>query len=192
VEARAPVTGRFVLLDRDGTINEEVDHLDQPDQVALIPGAAAALRDLRSAGLGLVVLTNQANVGRGLLSPDRLEEIHARLAALLSDEGVRLDGLYVCPHAPEDGCDCRKPRAGLALRAAMDHGFRPDDAFVVGDHAADMGLGRAIGAVTILVRTGHGEDELETGAGGQADHVVADLREAAGVILDIVLSGARR
>ena len=192
MEARAPVTGRFVLLDRDGTINEEVDHLDQPDQVALIPGAAAALRDLRSAGLGLVVLTNQANVGRGLLSPDRLEEIHARLAALLSDEGVRLDGLYVCPHAPEDGCDCRKPRAGLALRAAMDHGFRPDDAFVVGDHAADMGFGRAIGAITILVRTGHGEDELETGAGGQADHVVADLREAAGVILDIVLSGARR
>jgi len=192
VEARAPVTGRFVVLDRDGTINEEVDHLDQPDQVALIPGAAAALRDLRSAGLGLVVLTNQANVGRGLLSPDRLEEIHARLAALLSDEGVRLDGLYVCPHAPEDGCDCRKPRAGLALRAAMDHGFRPDDAFVVGDHAADMGLGRAIGAITILVRTGHGEDELETGAGGQADHVVADLPGAAGVILDIVLSGARR
>ena len=192
MEARAPVTGRFVLLDRDGTINEEVDHLDQPDQVALIPGAAAALRDLRSVGLGLVVLTNQANVGRGLLSPDRLEEIHARLAALLSDEGVRLDGLYVCPHAPEDGCDCRKPRAGLALRAATVHAFRPDEAFVVGDHAADMGLGRAIGAITILVRTGHGEDELAAGAGAQADHVVTDLPEAAGVILDIVLSGARR
>jgi D-glycero-D-manno-heptose 1,7-bisphosphate phosphatase len=192
VEARAPMTGRFVLLDRDGTINQEVDHLDRVDQVALIPGAAAALRDLRSAGLGLVVLTNQANVGRGLLLPDRLEEIDARLAALLSEEGVRLDGLYVCPHAPEDGCDCRKPRAGLALRAATNHGFRPNDAFVVGDHAADMGLGRAIGAITILVRTGHGENELATGAGAQADHVVADLPEAAGVILDIVLSGARR
>ena len=186
------MTGRFVLLDRDGTINHEVDHLDQPDQVALIPGAAAALRHLRSAGLGLVVLTNQANVGRGLLPPDRLEEIDARLTALLLDEGVRLDGLYVCPHAPEDGCDCRKPRAGLALRAATDHGFRPDDAFVVGDHAADMGLGRAIGATTILVRTGHGEEELARGAGAKADHVVADLPEAAGVILDIVLSGARR
>jgi D-glycero-D-manno-heptose 1,7-bisphosphate phosphatase len=186
------MTRRFVLLDRDGTINHEVDHLDQPDQVTLIPGAAAALRDLRSAGLGLVVLTNQANVGRGLLPPDRLEEIHARLAALLSDEGVRLDGLYACAHAPEDECDCRKPRAGLALRAATDHGFRPADAFVVGDHAADMGLGRAIGAVTILVRTGHGEEELATGVGDQADHVVADLEEAAGVILDIVLSGARR
>jgi len=192
VEARAPMTGRFVLLDRDGTINQQVDHLDQPDQVALIPGAAAALRHLRSAGLGLVVLTNQANVGRGLFPPDRLEEIHARLTALLLDEGVRLDGLYVCPHAPEDGCDCRKPRAGLVLRAATDHGFRPDDAFVVGDHAADMGLGRAIGAITILVRTGHGEEELARGAGAKADHVVADLMEAAGVILDIVLSGARR
>jgi D-glycero-D-manno-heptose 1,7-bisphosphate phosphatase len=186
------MTGRFVLLDRDGTINEEVDHLAHPDQVALIPGAPAALRDLRSAGLGLAVLTNQANVGRGLLSPERLEEIHARLVELLEEEGVRIDGLYVCPHAPEDGCDCRKPRAGLALRAAADHGFRPAEAFVVGDHAADMGLGRAIGATTILVRTGHGEDELAAGADAQADHVVGDLSEAAGVILDIVLSEARR
>lgn len=186
------MTGRFVLLDRDGTINEEVDHLAHPGQVALIPRAAAALRDLRSAGLGLVVLTNQANVGRGLLSPERLEEINARLVGLLEEEGVRIDGIYVCPHAPEDACDCRKPRAGLALRAAADHGFRPSDAFVVGDHAADMGLGRAIGATTILVRTGHGEEELAAGAGHKADHVVADLSEAAGVILDIVLSEARR
>ena len=186
------MTGRFVLMDRDGTINQEVDHLDQPDQVALIPGAAAALRHLRSAGLGLVVLTNQANVGRGLLPPDRLDEINGLLESLLSDEDVRLDGLYVCPHAPEEACECRKPRPGLAIRAAAEHGFRPDDAFVVGDHAADMGLGRAIGATTILVRTGHGEDELATGAGEQADHVVADLQEAAGVILDIVLTGARR
>jgi D-glycero-D-manno-heptose 1,7-bisphosphate phosphatase len=186
------MTRRFVLLDRDGTINEEVDHLAHPDQVSLIPGAAAALRDLRSAGLGLVVLTNQANVGRGLLSPERLEEIHARLVELLEGEGVPIDGLYVCSHAPEDGCDCRKPRAGLALRAAADHGFRPAEAFVVGDHAADMGLGRTIGATTILVRTGHGGEELAAGAGAQADHVVADLSEAAGVILDIVLSEARR
>jgi D-glycero-D-manno-heptose 1,7-bisphosphate phosphatase len=191
VEAHAPMTGRFVLLDRDGTINQEVDHLDRVDQVALIPGAAEAMRRLSSAGLGLVVLTNQANVARGLLPADRLEEIHARLTRLLSDEGVRLDGLYVCPHAPEDGCDCRKPKAGLALRAATDHGFRLDDSFVVGDHAADMGLGRAIGAVTILVRTGHGEDELKTGAGAQADHVVADLSEAAGVVLDSVVSEVR-
>ncbi len=186
------MTGRFVLLDRDGTINEEVDHLAHPDQVALIPGAPAALRNLRSAGLGLVVLTNQANVGRGLLMPERLEEIHARLLELLQEEDVRIDGLYVCTHAPDDGCDCRKPRPGLALRAAADHGFRPADAFAVGDHAADMGMGRAIGATTILVRTGHGEDELATGAGAQADHVVADLSEAAAVILDIVLSEARR
>lgn len=186
------MTVRFVLLDRDGTINHEVEHLDHPDQVALIPGAAAALRDLRSAGLGLAVLTNQANVGRGLLTPDRLEEIHARLLELLAEEGVHIDGLYVCPHTPEDGCDCRKPRAGLALRAAADLGFRAADAFVVGDHAADVRLGRTIGAITILVRTGHGEDELATSAGALADHVVGDLSEAAGVILDIVLSEARR
>jgi D-glycero-D-manno-heptose 1,7-bisphosphate phosphatase len=192
LDAGAPMTRRFVLLDRDGTINEEVGHLGDPDDVALIPGAPAALRDLRSAGLGLVVLTNQANVGRGLLTSERLEEIDARLVGLLLEEGVQIDGLYVCPHAPEDRCECRKPRAGLALRAAAEHGFRLADAFVVGDHAADIGLGRAVGATTILVRTGHGEEELARGAGVQADHVVADLSEAAGVIRDIVLSEARR
>jgi D-glycero-D-manno-heptose 1,7-bisphosphate phosphatase len=183
---------RFVLLDRDGTINEEVDHLSDPGEVRLLPGAGAALRDLRAAGLGLVMITNQANVGRGLLSIDRLDDIHARLFELLRDEGAALDAVYVCPHAPEEGCPCRKPRTGLALRAAADHGFAPSEAFVVGDHAADMGLGRAIGATTLLVRTGHGEDELAIGAGADADRVVADLAEAASTIRDIVLARTPR
>jgi D-glycero-D-manno-heptose 1,7-bisphosphate phosphatase len=182
---------RFVLLDRDGTINEEVDHLADPGAVRLLPGAGAALRDLRSAGLGLIVATNQANVGRGLLSMDRLDEIHARLFELLRAEGAEVDGVYVCPHAPEDRCPCRKPRPGLALRAAADHGFEPSEAFVVGDHAVDMGLGRVIGATTMLVRTGHGEAELAVGAGARADRVVADLPEAAEIIRDIVLAGTR-
>lgn len=179
---------RFVLLDRDGTINEEVHHLSDPDQLALVPGSLEALRGLRALGLGLVVLTNQANVGRRLLAEERLAEIHDRLASMLAGGGVELDAIYVCPHAPEDGCECRKPKPGMALAAAADHGFDTREAFVVGDHAADMGLGRAIGATTIFVLTGHGEEEAASGATEQADHVVADLREAAGVIRGIVMA----
>ncbi len=192
MEAGQRMTRRFVLLDRDGTINEEVGHLSEPDEVVLVPGAAAALRDLRAAGLGLVILTNQANVGRGLITEDRLDEIHDRLLALLRDEGVEVDGVYVCPHAPEAWCDCRKPRPGLAVRAAGERSFDLAESFVVGDHAADMGMGRAVAATTILVRTGHGEEELGKGAGELADQVVADLGEAARAIRSIVLAGSRR
>jgi D-glycero-D-manno-heptose 1,7-bisphosphate phosphatase len=186
------VTGRYVLLDRDGTINEEVGHISDPDEVRLIPGSLDALRALRELGLGLVIVTNQANVGRGLLTVDQLERVNARLRDLLRAGGVEVEGIEVCPHRPEEGCACRKPKPGMALRAAETFGFAPTDAFVVGDHAGDMGMGRTVGATTILVRTGHGEEELAKGAGADADAVVADLREAADVIRERVLSGAAR
>lgn len=183
---------RFVLLDRDGTINEEVDYVLEPGQLRLIPGSAAAIRELRALGLGVVVVTNQSPVGRGWLTLEQLDAIHAHLRELLAEEGAVLDGIYACPHAPSDGCDCRKPAPGLARRAAEEHGFEPTEAFVVGDHKADVEMGRTLGATTILLRTGHGEQELENGAGAFADHVAADLRGATEVIGGIVLSGAAR
>ena len=98
-----------MLVDRDGTINEEVDHLDDPDHLALIPGSAAAIRRLREIGLGIVVVTNQAQIGRGLLSEERLAAVHERLTSLLAADGAEVDAILRCPHPPEDGCDCRKP-----------------------------------------------------------------------------------
>ena len=185
------MTRRFVLVDRDGTITDEVDYVLEPDQIRLIPGAARALRDLRELGLGIAVVTNQSPVGRGWLTMDRLDEINDRLEALLRAEGATVDGVYTCPHAPADGCDCRKPATGLALRAAAEHAFDPAEAFVVGDHRCDVELGRRIGATTILVLTGHGGQELET-ARPFADHVVADLAEAADIIRAQVLAGVQR
>jgi D-glycero-D-manno-heptose 1,7-bisphosphate phosphatase len=176
---------RFVLLDRDGTINEEVDHLDHPDALALIPGSAAAVRRLREFGLGIVVVTNQAQIGRGLLSEERLAAIHERLNSLLAADGAEVDAILHCPHPPEDGCDCRKPAPGMALEAAARFGFDPGRAFVVGDHAGDVGMGRAVGATTFLVLTGHGTEERAR-AEGSADHVVADLAGAADIITSLV------
>jgi D-glycero-D-manno-heptose 1,7-bisphosphate phosphatase len=182
---------RFVLVDRDGTINQEIDHVLQPEQLRLIPGAAAALRELRGLGLGIVVVTNQSPVGRGWLTSEELAGIHDRLSALLASKGASVDGYYVCPHAPDEGCGCRKPATGLALRAAAEHGFDPAASFVVGDHAGDVEMGRRIGARTFLVRTGHGEDELADAA-SFADHVVEDLAAAAAIIREEVLAGAER
>jgi D-glycero-D-manno-heptose 1,7-bisphosphate phosphatase len=169
---------RFVLLDRDGTLIVERNYLSDPEQVELIPGAAAGLRRLAGCGLGLVVITNQSGIGRGFFDETRLAEIHRRLTAMLRAEEVELDGIYICPHHPDQACDCRKPRPALALRAAAELGFDASLAFVVGDMASDIALGRALGATTLLVRTGHGEATLARGE-ARADHVVADLRAAA-------------
>jgi D-glycero-D-manno-heptose 1,7-bisphosphate phosphatase len=178
------VSRRFVLLDRDGTINEEIGYVLRSDELRLISGAGEALRELRGLGLGLVVLTNQSPIGRGMLTVAELGEIHARLGELLAALGVRLDGIEFCPHRPDEGCSCRKPGTLMVERAAAALGFDPGQAWLVGDHGSDLRLGRAVGARTILVRTGHGEEELERGAGEDADHVVADLREAAAIIRD--------
>jgi D-glycero-D-manno-heptose 1,7-bisphosphate phosphatase len=187
----ADVTRRFVLLDRDGTINEEVGYVLHPDELELVPGAAAAIRSLRELGLGIVVVTNQAPVARGWIDEDELAAIHARLRELLAAEGADVDAIEHCPHDRDDGCACRKPGTLMVERAAERLGFDPREAWVVGDHAGDMGLGRAVGARTLLVRTGHGDEELEA-ARPLADHVVADLREAATVIRDEVVAKVER
>jgi len=167
-----------VFLDRDGTINVDRHYLSDPGQMELLPGAAAGLRRMRGLGYALVVVTNQSGIARGLFDFARLEEIHARLTAILAAEGVVLDGIYVCPHGPESDCDCRKPRPGLALRAAAELSLDLGRAVMIGDKAADIGFGRAIGAVSILVRTGYGAGE-EAEVGPQADCVADNLAAAA-------------
>jgi len=181
------VTRRFALVDRDGTIIEERHHLATADEVSLIPGSADALVRLRDLGMGIVVVTNQAEVGRGNLDPRELERIHERVRTLLAADGATIDAIEVCPHGPEDRCDCRKPGTGMALRAADRFGFDPAESVVIGDHASDLGLGRAIGATTILVRTGHGAaTEADADADRLADHVADDLAGAVAIIAGLV------
>lgn len=172
---------RFVLLDRDGTIIHEKHYLSNPDEVVLLPGAAIGLRRMLELGLGLVVVTNQSAIGRGYFPVDRLQAIHQRMLELLAAERVVLDDIYYCPHIPEDHCDCRKPEPALAHRAAAEHGFRLHDCFVIGDKRCDTELGRAIGATSLLVRTGYGA-ETEKKQLTVADYIVDDLADAARTI----------
>jgi D-glycero-D-manno-heptose 1,7-bisphosphate phosphatase len=181
----ALVSRRFVLLDRDGTINEEVGYVLRPDELRLIPGALEGLAELQGLGLGLLVVTNQSPVGRGLISADELDAIHDRLRELLAEGGVTLDGIEVCPHLPDEGCTCRKPGTLMVERGANAFGFDPAESWIIGDHGGDMRLGRAVGARTYLVLTGHGQEEIEN-AGPDADSIVDDLREAAALIRDEV------
>lgn len=169
---------RFVMLDRDGTIIAERHYLSHPDQVELLPGSASGLRTMRDLGCGLLVLTNQSGIGRGYFDVGMLVRVHDRMKELLAAEGVELDGIYYCPHTPEQGCDCRKPATGLALLAAAEHGFDPAMGFVVGDKRCDVDLGRNIGARSILVRTGYGNDEARL-PDLRVDRICDDLADAA-------------
>jgi D-glycero-D-manno-heptose 1,7-bisphosphate phosphatase len=191
-ETSDPMSRRFVLLDRDGTLIAERHYLSRPEQVELLPGAIEGLRAMQALGLGLAVVTNQSGLGRGYFDVTDLDAVHRRLGRLLAQRGVRLDGIYVCPHTPDDGCDCRKPHPGLALAAAQELGFDPAAAFVIGDKVCDIELGRRLGAVSLLVQTGYGSDYPHAGAWSKAtpeekpDFVVEDLADAARVIGTLV------
>jgi D-glycero-D-manno-heptose 1,7-bisphosphate phosphatase len=182
---------RLVLLDRDGTIIVERHYLSDPCQVELIPGVAEGLRQLSQKGLGLVVITNQSGIGRGFFDKARLILIHQRLCELLAAERVQLDGIYYCPHVPEDECPCRKPQPGLLEQAKEQLNFDPHAAFVIGDKPCDVELGQRVGATTFLIRTGYGA-QFAAEACVTPDYIVEDMREAAQVIEQLLASNHGR
>jgi D-glycero-D-manno-heptose 1,7-bisphosphate phosphatase len=170
--------GRVVILDRDGTIVVDKDYLDDPAGLVFLPGAAEALRWLWERGFRLVVITNQSGVARGRFDLQRLEEIHRRLNEMVALAGARLEGIYFCPHGPDDGCPCRKPRTGLLEQAARELGFDLSSVIVVGDKESDIELGRRVGAPTILIADANAPAPGATAA----SFVVSDLCAAARVI----------
>lgn len=178
------------FLDRDGTINREVDYLAHPDDLELLPGAADAVARLNRAGLQVIVVTNQSGVARGKLDEEMLSRIHARLDELLVESGAHVDAYYACPHHPEHGgpryrraCDCRKPLPGMLLAAAADHELDLAGSWMVGDSLRDVEAGLAAGTRAILVATGK-PDRLEE----ESERVLAAASLSAAV--DRILSEA--
>jgi histidinol-phosphate phosphatase family protein len=172
---------KAVFLDRDGTLSEHVHYLSDPEKFRLMPDAIKALKLLAGAGYKLVVVTNQSGVARGLFTEETLARIHGRMKMLLADGGVRLDGVYYCPHHPEAGCSCRKPATGMIDAACAELGIECEGSFMVGDATADILLGENAGLKTILVATGYGGKEKDVAI--RPDYVASDLYEAALIIL---------
>ena len=165
------------LIDRDGTIIVEKNYLKSVGEIEFLPNAISGLERLTSRGYGLIVISNQSGIGRGLLAVDEVEAIHSELTRRLREMGVELQGIYYCPHSPADDCDCRKPRIGLVTQALADHSFDPTECLVIGDKTSDIEFGRNIGAGrTVLVRTGYGREHEEK---AHADFVADDLLDAA-------------
>jgi histidinol-phosphate phosphatase family protein len=181
-----------VFLDRDGTINVEVNRVSQPDQFALIPGTPAAVKELNRAAVPVIVITNQPVIARGETSEAGLRIIHDKMETLLGAEGAYINDLYYCPHHPDKGfpgeradlkiaCACRKPAIGLLERAVADWSIDLAKSWYIGDTTTDLRTARNAGVRSILVRTGHqGADGLYP---ERADFEFFTLNEAVDFIL---------
>ena len=173
-----------VFIDRDGTINVDVDFLSSPSQLQLIPRSADAIRELNDLEIPVVVITNQSGIARGLLTEDDLLRVHKEMDVQLSKRGAKVLAYFYCPHHPNNGiapyvidCDCRKPKAGMLTNAKKKFGFDLRRSFVIGDKCVDIQAGKSVGAVSIQVATGYGEKEKDLCC-SQRDYYAADLYEA--------------
>ncbi len=177
-----------VFLDRDGTINIEVNYLSSLADLQLIDGAAEGIAMLNRAGIPVAVITNQSGVARGFFSQDFVNKVHMEMAALLDRKGARVDAWYFCPHHPDAGvpplrkaCNCRKPGTALLEQAAKDLAIDVKKSYLVGDSITDMETAWRAGSHSILVLTGHGQNTLARLSGQlkkRIDHIATDLRDA--------------
>ena len=160
------VKRRAVFLDRDGTINVEREFLHRPAEFEFIHGAPQAIRLLNDAGFLVIVVTNQSGVARGYYDESAVSRLHRHLDAELARFGAAIDGYYFCPHHPAystgshgKSCACRKPQAGMLLKAANDFPLDLASSYLIGDKLADVEAGLNAGCRPILVRTGYGAAE---------------------------------
>ena len=146
---------KLIILDRDGTINEDRDDfVKSPDEWVPLPGALEAIARLNHSGWHTVIATNQSGLGRGTFDMATLNAMHTKMNQLLAKQGGRIDAVFFCPHAPDEGCLCRKPLPGLIEQIGERFGVNLADVHVVGDTLRDLQAGAAVGCQPHLVRTG--------------------------------------
>jgi len=177
-----------IFLDRDGVIIEnKTDYVRDWSQVNFFPGAVQALSNSKLVVYKIVIVTNQSAVGRGIISLETANNINNRLVRSTQDIGGRIDGVYICPHSPDDGCDCRKPKPGLLLKAAQELSLDLKRSWMIGDAWTDIQAGQSAGVRgTIILKTGRGTDQLTLPKPDDvADYLVCDnLLQAIDIILE--------
>ena len=152
---------KTIFLDRDGVINRNPPnkgYVRKWAEFTFIPNSRKAIRELTESGYRIVVVTNQSGIGRGLYSVEDLADIHARMVAEINKTGGKIDAVYYCPHHPDAGCECRKPKPGMLIRAAREHNIELSNAYLIGDWTTDIEAGQRVGATTFLVLTGLGQE----------------------------------
>jgi D,D-heptose 1,7-bisphosphate phosphatase len=178
---------KAVFLDKDGTINEDLGYIADPEDIKLLAGAGEAIKLLNQAGYKTIVISNQSGVARGRFTENTLQYLNKVLHKQILGGGGFLDYIYYCPHHPEIGihpykteCECRKPKPGMIKRGAREHNIDLSASYMIGDKDSDIEAGKNAGLKTILVLTGYGKDTLIALEAKKItpDHIANDLLEA--------------
>ena len=171
---------KAVFLDRDGTIARDAHYCRRVEDFELLPTAPEAIKLLNANSLRVVVITNQSGIARGYFTDETLAQIHGKMEEELAEHGAYVDAIYYCPHHPDEGCDCRKPKTALFQQAAEELDINLELSYVVGDMQMDIDAGRTLGCKTVLVTTGpQGGNSIFV----PPDYVADSLLEAARWIL---------
>ena len=173
-------------MDRDGTVSEEVGYMYHAGLYRVFPWAGDAIRKINVSGMKAVLTTNQSGIARGYFPESTVHEVHHLLQVELDQSEAYIDAIYYCPHAPEDNCDCRKPRPGMILRAARELDIDLSRSYMIGDRYVDVRAAHAAGVRSILVCSGDGAAEMAKYGGlpgPQPDFVADNLLHAVDAIL---------
>lgn len=183
-----------VFLDRDGVINEEMGYINHVDRLRILPGAAEAIRKLNESGVKVVVVSNQAGLGRGIITEETFKACQKKFREVLAHRGARIDRIYYCPHHPEAKeeryrreCDGRKPKPGMLYRAVADLDIDLKRSVMVSDRYQDLLMAKGEGMAAVLVLTGYGRgeyDQFSPSWNPAPDFVAYDLAEAANWCLE--------
>ncbi len=174
---------KALFLDRDGVIINYIPYLGKPEQVELPQGAPQALGHWQEAGYLLIVITNQAGIGRGYFNYKDVEKVHEKIEEEYGKQGVEFTDIFLCPHHPDEDCDCRKPSPQMLLDAAEQYDISLKDSYFIGDAPSDIYAAILAGCQPVLVLTGRGQETLEQlDKFAQPVPVFANLGETVGLL----------
>ncbi len=177
--------GPLVILDRDGVINEDSpDYIKGPDEWIPLPGSIDAIARLHRAGYTIAIATNQSGLARGLFTAGTLARMHDKMLGLIHEAGGEIAGIFICPHGPDEACDCRKPKPGLYRQVAAALSCDLAGVPIIGDSLRDLEAAVAVGARPILVLTGKGESARAAGGLPAGTGIFPDLAAAATALIE--------
>jgi D-glycero-D-manno-heptose 1,7-bisphosphate phosphatase len=171
-----------IFLDRDNTVIKDDGYFHDASAIVFIPGAIDGLRALHNAGFLLFIITNQSGIGRGYFPESDAIAVHEKITELLAEQSIPIEKIYYCPHAPEDNCECRKPKPFLILKAAQEFNIDLAKSFFIGDHSKDIKAGKAAGTRTVFI----GKDDMDNPTATTSpmiDITAANIAEAAEKII---------